>query len=62
MKNNNNNDNNNNNTNTTTTTTTTTNNNGRYTAWRDKSPKATVTSFIVHIQVAGLHERTCDRY
>ena len=27
---------------------------GRYTVRRDKSPKATVTSFIVQIQVAGL--------
>ena len=27
---------------------------GHCTVWRDKSPKATVTSFIVQIQVAGL--------
>ena len=27
---------------------------GRYTVWSDKSPKATVASFIVQIQVAGL--------
>ena len=27
---------------------------GRHTVWRDKSPKATVTSFIVQIQVVGL--------
>ena len=27
---------------------------GRYNVWRDKSPKAAVTSFIVQIQVVGL--------
>ena len=27
---------------------------GCYTVWRDKSPKATVTTFIIQIQVAGL--------